>query len=394
VVLSAFMAAMLLRLLLRRWMLLGLLRGMLLRRRVLLLLRLLLRRALLRLSMRFRRIMRCVVGRGTAHRRISTVALIHTHLGLLALVAHRLLALVHHLLLTLMLHGLLALVVHRLLALVHHLLLALMLHGLLALMHHRLLALMLHGRGMPTVKAHGPADSHIRRPSTIIARKGVAIRMGRKLVLLLERGVLDVMIALSHALLPTGFMMNAARTAAEGHVAIPSDEASLHRAAILVDVTAAEAYVHDRSVIGKESTAPHATGKANAAVTKAVIHAAVKAHVRTPVTMMKDIRAVLPSPVLRRPQQARSGCGNPGTGNPVIAFIAISPIAGSPHIAGFGAGRLHINRQWRRSNVDTDEDASKRRCGDECKKQCQHKPAGGTEQSHEKILRMVLSQRA
>jgi hypothetical protein len=97
-------------------------------------------------------------------------------------------------------------------------------------------------------------------------------------------------------------VMNAARTAAITYVAVPGDVASFHNSPVHVNRVKAHAHMHDRGVIGKDSAAPLAAGKSDAPIAEAVVHAAVVAHVRTPVAAMEDIHAVFPAPVVRRPQ--------------------------------------------------------------------------------------------
>jgi hypothetical protein len=96
-------------------------------------------------------------------------------------------------------------------------------------------------------------------------------------------------------------VVNAARTAAIAYMAVPCDIASFHGSVVYVHRVKAHSHVHDRGVIGKDSAAPLAAGKADAPVAEAVVHAAVVAHVRTPIARMEDVHAVLPAPVVRRP---------------------------------------------------------------------------------------------
>jgi hypothetical protein len=95
---------------------------------------------------------------------------------------------------------------------------------------------------------------------------------------------------------------NAARTAAIAYMTVPGDVAPFHSSVVYVNRVKAHAHVHDRGVIGEDSAAPLAAGKADAPIAEAVVHAAVVAHVRTPVAAMEDIHAVFPAPVVRRPQ--------------------------------------------------------------------------------------------
>ena len=209
-------------------------------------------------------------------------------------------------------------------------------------------------------------------------------------MLLLVRGYGGVPLVLGHPFLRAGLVADAARAAAEGHVAIPSNEASLHAPPVLegfVDIPAV--HMHYKGVIGEDPAAPLAAGKAEAAITVAVIHAAIVADVPAPVAGMEDIEAVRPAPVAGRPQSALIGRRNPRARNPVVAVVAIGPVTGHPHQAGLRAVGLHIDRQLRRCNTDTDEDACVRRNGDEHDNQRQQKPARGMQKFHKKNLLIV-----
>jgi hypothetical protein len=151
-------------------------------------------------------------------------------------------------------------------------------------------------------------------------------------------------------------VVNAARTAAIAYMAVPGYVASFHSSVVLVHRVKAYAHMHDRGVIGKDSAAPFAAGKADAPVAEAVVHAAVVAHVRTPVAGMEHIHSVLPAPIVGRPQQAGRGRGNPGAGNPIVAAVlVVGPISGSPHQARFRARGLLVDGQRRRRNPHPDE---------------------------------------
>jgi hypothetical protein len=150
----------------------------------------------------------------------------------------------------------------------------------------------------------------------------------------------------------------------------------------LVDVGVADdgpIYPHHGGVIGKLAAAPLAADKADAHVAKAVIHTAIVADVVAPVAVMEYIKSVGPAPVTWRPQRALKGCRNPGAGNPVIAVVAIGPVARRPHQAGLRAKRLFVNGKNGRSESNADKDTSVGGSGDQADKQRQQEPARGAE---------------
>jgi hypothetical protein len=68
----------------------------------------------------------------------------------------------------------------------------------------------------------------------------------------------------------------------------------------------------------------------NATIAEAIIYATVKADMFTPITAMPGVHVIAPTPVTGSPEEAYFGSHHPGSRNPEVAFISISPIAGSP----------------------------------------------------------------
>jgi hypothetical protein len=185
-----------------------------------------------------------------------------------------------------------------------------------------------------------------------------------------------VLVVLGKTLFGARVVMDAVWAAAEGHMAVADDEASFDTPVILegvVDVVAV--HMHHHGVVVEVVAAPLSAGKADAAVTEAVVHAAVVADVRAPVAFMEVIAAAIPSPVRGRPQRAFIWGGHPGAGNPVVSLVAEGPVTGGPHHAGLHAGGLLVDRQGRWRNADDDLRASKRRYGNKDDNQRQRKPA-------------------
>ena len=206
-------------------------------------------------------------------------------------------------------------------------------------------------------------SNQILRTSAVRLGIGHAIGTGSLLMLGLEGRRLHMPLIHIRALLCRGLITNATLAAVKGYAAVPGIIATVNGDAIGIDAIApcsAGADMHDGCVVCKDSTAPHAAGKADAAIAVAVVNAAIVAHVRAPVAGMKDIKSALPSPIGRSPQSSNERRRHPRAGNPVVAVRAVGPVTGSPHQPRLRAYRLHIYRQHRRREADADIDARMR----------------------------------
>src|SRR5271163_2507792 len=149
-----------------------------------------------------------------------------------------------------------------------------------------------------------------------------------------------------------------ARAAVEADVLVVDDSVLRDDGTVLIDVGHVDAAkVRNGAVVGESSTAPLATGAANAAVAEAVINPTVEADVRAPVAAVPAVNAAGKAPIARRPKNANPGRLHPNTGNPIIARVPVRPVAGGPEIARSGERGLHIHGQSRWSNVHGDTDA-------------------------------------
>jgi hypothetical protein len=222
---------------------------------------------------------------------------------------------------------------------------------------------------------HRSFSGHVRRTPTVALEVRAPVVSGGIHVVLLERGSIDVMFVLGSPLFGAGLIMNAAGASAEGDAAVSGKIATIHAPAVHEGKAAMEADVHHSGVVGKVPAAPFAADKADAAVAEAVVHAAVVADVWSPIAPMEDVESVVPAPIGRRPQVAGLRRWNPGSGDPIIAVIAIGPVAGCPHQARLGARRLLIDRQRRRRKANADKNAGKRRSRQDREKKRGQKPA-------------------
>jgi hypothetical protein len=79
-------------------------------------------------------------------------------------------------------------------------------------------------------------------------------------------------------------------------------------------------HMHHRGVIEKSAMAPFSTDKAHASISEAVVNAAVKSDMRSPIATVPRVEAVVPAPVAGSPQHP-DGSDYPGARHPVVAII-------------------------------------------------------------------------
>ncbi|CUI67571.1 Uncharacterised protein [Achromobacter xylosoxidans] len=111
---------------------------------------------------------------------------------------------------------------------------------------------------------------------------------------------------------------------------------------------ARDVHVGHGAVVEEAVTIPVATDVADADVAEAVVDAAVKADMRSPIAGMPEIDAVHETPIARGPQRAGVGRQHPRARHPEIAVAVQAPVSRHPHIAIAGGGRLGIDGQGRR----------------------------------------------
>ena len=143
---------------------------------------------------------------------------------------------------------------------------------------------------------------------------------------------------------PRGY---AVRPAIEAGVIVIDDRRVVdHRCIHIRRPNDGRVHVYSRCVVSELTTAPLTAGKSTSTVTISIIHAAVEADLRPPVTAIENIiAAVSPSPIARRPEIARLRSLYPCSSNPVVVALAVpGPIAWSPHVVGLRTGRLNVNR--------------------------------------------------
>jgi hypothetical protein len=101
-----------------------------------------------------------------------------------------------------------------------------------------------------------------------------------------------MLLMLGNSFLGAGGVIDAAGAAAEGNMAIPGNKASFDSCPVLEGrVNISGVHVYDRGVIGKDAAAPLASGKADATVSEAIVHAAIVADMRSPIALVEDKQA-------------------------------------------------------------------------------------------------------
>jgi hypothetical protein len=103
-------------------------------------------------------------------------------------------------------------------------------------------------------------------------------------------------------------------------------------------------HVVDGAVIGEVVVVPVAALISESNVAEAVVDAAIVADVAAPITAVEAVTALNEAPVAGSPQCSLVRRGNPRTGNPIVAFRCVVPIAGGPDIAVSGSRRLFVLR--------------------------------------------------
>ena len=185
---------------------------------------------------------------------------------------------------------------------------------------------------------------HLRGPIVIDRGKLRSVDAGRALYLDLRDHWLCVGFTQSSQFRGARTPLNAARSAV---VAYPRGSVVGHVAAINV-VDNRDVHIVDAAVVVEVAAIPVAALISNAGVAKTVIHIAVEADVRSPVSVEERIAAAGVAPVAGRPKRVLIGSFNPGARNPVVPIGGIVPIARRPNVTVAGARGLLVFRQRRR----------------------------------------------
>jgi hypothetical protein len=206
--------------------------------------------------------------------------------------------------------------------------------------------------------ARGGASHSRMRGNAMICRSKIRLVLLRNLLVLMLRCCRWNMFLAGESLLlrswPGG---NSVRATIKAGVVVIDDRRVVDNRCIHISVPDHRpVHVYCRCVVSEDPTAPLAAGKAASTITEAIVNAAVKAYLRSPIAFMEDIdTAVSPAPISRRPKIARLRSLHPCARHPIVVTNAIPcPVTGRPHKVGLGAGRLNVNRNRRRLDIDTD----------------------------------------
>src|SRR5450631_4568951 len=195
-----------------------------------------------------------------------------------------------------------------------------------------------------TAERAGPRRRGDGRVSLILAGTQRRLAARHRRVLSLFRSRIDVPFTDCGQLRRRGLRMNAV-AAVVAH-AIDGDVVNDGFVVHIGNVHAAD--VVDGTVVVKMAAPPVAALVAIAAVSIAVIHAAVKSHLRAPVAGMPEKYRALHSPVPRRPEIIGLRRQHPRSRHPVIVLVVIapSPVSRGPEIAIFGDLGLVVDRKF------------------------------------------------
>src|ERR1700733_4075118 len=203
------------------------------------------------------------------------------------------------------------------------------------------------------------AHRGIRGPAMIFGCEVGAIQAGCVFVAHLLRGRVHVLFVFRGAFLGRRYSSGTVRTAVEAgtHADVFMDHGAINESG----VHDRRVHVDDCGVVREMPAAPFTAYETHAVVTESVIHAAVEANVRSPVTRMPAGNAACEAPVAGSPEQADARRSDPDAGNPVISCVTVGPVTGSPKKPFGGARRLHVNRNCRGAYVYGDAHRDLRR---------------------------------
>src|SRR5579859_1503193 len=186
-----------------------------------------------------------------------------------------------------------------------------------------------------------------------------AIVAGFVAMLDLVAGCVEVAIMVGELFFTIRASIDAATAAIEADAVPVSIEAVIDAAVVKVaDYVYVDA-IHV-AVVEELAPAPFASEETDARITEAVVDATVEADMASPIAAMPDVNAVTPTPIAGSPQQAGFRSHYPCSGNPIVAVIAISPVARRPNIAGPGAVGLCVDGKGRGADSDRHADADLR----------------------------------
>jgi hypothetical protein len=116
----------------------------------------------------------------------------------------------------------------------------------------------------------------------------------------------------------------------------------------------------NRGIIVKDTAVPPAATETRSKITEAIVDAAVKSNVGTPITGVPAVGAADKDPVTRSPKKSWFGHFMPDARNPEITVISVGPIAWGPQISILRTRWLLVDGKRRRRNCNRDRLSDKR----------------------------------
>ena len=185
----------------------------------------------------------------------------------------------------------------------------------------------------------------------------VLVVAGKALLIALHRHRTKALLPFCLHLIRRWASVQAAASTVETHAIHVVDD---HRT---VDIRVADdrpVHAHHRGVVAEVSAVPPASVEAVAAVSIAVVHAAVEAYRGSPVSAVPQVSPATPSPVTRRPEQAHRRRQHPGARHPVVPARPPGPVTRCPDVVCGRADGLLVNGQLGRSHSDGNADGNLR----------------------------------
>src|SRR5215472_11194891 len=204
------------------------------------------------------------------------------------------------------------------------------------------------GYDFPAVKFSGPRGGGDRwSPMVLGSQKGSIVS---RLMLMPHLRTCGFKVAF-----PSPSLLFMSRTSTDSAVASVIADA-IHPDVIdhssVVDMHVGDPDVIDAAVVVEVPTSPVSARIAGANIAETIVNAAVETDMRSPITRIPDISALMPAPIARGPEQADRWRSRPGTGHPVVTVRAVGPVAGRPDITVAGTRWLLVNRQHRWGDRD------------------------------------------
>jgi len=214
------------------------------------------------------------------------------------------------------------------------------------------------GGSCAALELAGPRGCSNRRPTLVHGSPELRVTTGSLHVLSLSGYRRNVSLASGSLLFRRGPSLDPTISAV---IAYAVDYGLVNDGRVVDVVNIGNVHIVHSAVVEEVPTVPSPTIVSATPITESVGDPAVKADVRTPVTLVEQECSTAPPPIARGPKETRLRRKNPRSGHPVVVLCIVIPIPvpRSPHIPIAGAQRLLIHRQGRRTKGNCDSKLAK-----------------------------------